>query len=85
LSHREYKIKKSMENQLSYDKERAECECPWNLDISAGSRGLFYSYCNYCYKLTDIRGYKFRDKLKWTLRLWGITKRPMKYSNQTDL
>lgn len=68
-----------MENQPSYDKERAECKCPWNFDVSTGSRGLFYSYCSYCDKLTDIRANKLKQKFYWTLRLWGIIKRPINY------
>lgn len=62
-----------------YDKEKVECKCPWNLETSTGSRNLFYSYCH-CGKLTDIRCYKLKDKIYWTLRLWGIIKRPLKYN-----
>lgn len=68
-----------MENQPVFDKARAECKCPWNFDCSTGSRGLFYSYCMYCDKLTDIHCNKLKDKIYWTLRLWGVTKRPLDY------
>lgn len=66
-------------DEAKYDKVKAECKCHWNIEVSTEARGLFYSYCQTCDKITDIRGYGLKNKIYWTLRLLGIIKRPLNY------